>query len=226
MKSDAERSDGQTASSNGESPPSGAEAQSDDGKERDLDELRRFRVRTVPPDMRRQWMLAETPVVSTLELQDTLPPNKRPSNAPPDSGARAPQRLFGTPRVSSTAATRRLPRVVPRNDRAMTIAATAVGLTFAVVLIGLVWRGSVARHAKVTHNEPISAVDERTPPVDEPWALDVRREEPLSAPSAQSTAAPAPKPPVRAPKPATSGKVAPAQKPRVESDIKNPLFGK
>jgi hypothetical protein len=229
-------------SADGEPASPGIEEPTEASKERDLDELRRFRVRTVPPDMRRQWILAEEPVVSTLELQDTLPPNKRPSSAPPEPRVAPPQPLFNAPRVSSTAATRRLPRVVPRSERAMMVGATAVGLALAMVLIGLVWRGLGSRAERVAPRPTFSGVDDRLPtsqtqsptPSPQSAALEVPPSsnssagvEPRSnapATARRPRAEPGPKPP--SPTQPASGKTPPAQKARTDRDIKSPLFGK
>jgi len=221
-------------SADGQPMSPGGDERSEESKERDLDELRRFRVRTVPPDMRRQWMLTETPVVSTLELQDTLPPKNRPSSAPPEPNAATPRPLFIAPRVSSTAATRRLqhvvPRVVPRDDRALMIAATAVGLALAVVLIVLVWKGRASIVESVVPRAPISGVGDRLPAseVDRPLALEAVRADRRDVSEPQrplpSPPAPAAQPPVNSaaalgPSPNPSAK---ARRPPAEQDPKLP----
>jgi hypothetical protein len=205
--------------------------------------------------MRRQWMLAETPVVSTLELQDTLPPNKRPSSAPPDPSVSPPRPLFSAPRVSSTAATRRLRRVVPRDDRALTVAATVVGLTIAALLLGFLWKSRASKAESASPPAQIAEVDSPlqgtevdTPPLEAVPAdrREVSGPSPSAAtPTAQASAnsavgaVPSPILPTKTPHPRAdqgpnvpqsaapaSGKIPPAQKARPESDIKSPLFGK
>lgn len=247
-KTDADSAPGNVTDEQPAAPAS--DESPEQGHERDLDELRRFKVRTVPPDMRRQWMLAETPVVSTLELQDTVPPHARPSSAPPEPVVTAPRPFFSTPRVSSTAATRRLPRVVPRSGRATTVAATAVGLLLAVVLLALVWKE--AKRAGTAPQTSISQAENR--PAAE-LARQVERDileprDPTPSLSAAASSAvsvtvnsaagahAAPIPSSKAQRsqiertlklpasaPVHSGKIAPAPKPRPESDIKSPLFG-
>jgi hypothetical protein len=248
MKTDAETGPEKPAEDEPASPASDGSPQ--EGNERDLDELRRFRVRTVPPDMRRQWMLAETPVVSTLELQDTVPPNQRPSTAPLEPAIVPPRPLFDGPRVSSTAATRRLPTVAPRSERATTVALIVAGLAVGAVLFGLVWAGDPPNQESVAPQTPVSEAEkqlalEPSRPVQQAVleARDPAPSPPTAAPSSapahvysaagvDSTSTPSAK--ARASRteqnlklqPAASGKIPPAQKPRSESDIKSPLFGK
>jgi hypothetical protein len=244
-KTDAESAQEQPT----EEPASPASDESPEGSnDRDLDELRRFRVRTVPPDMRRQWILAEPPVVSTLELQDTVPPNARPSSAPPEPVVTPPRPFFSTPRVSSTAATRRLPRVVPRSERAMTVVATAVGLLLAAVLLGLVWkeskRAGISPQTSMSQagNQPAAELARqveqdpsvpRDPVVSRPAAVFPPVATPVNS-AAGIHSAPIPSAKARGsqteqivklPASAQSGKIPPAPKPRPESDIKSPLFG-
>lgn len=230
-------------------PPAGNESP-EVQKEREIDELRRFRVRTVPPDMRRQWMLAETPIVSTIELQDTVPPNKRPSDAPPSSDA--PRPLFTTPRVSSTAPTRKLPRVAmvgrPRSragageERLLRLLIAGWAIIAVAVLLGLALRGGPLPKGAVVPSPTVSEPPRLTtlevaPQRHTEETADPTPPDPAPPPKADSESSSAPA--TKAPRSRTedhrklpptsfnaSGKIPPAQSPRPESDIKSPLFGK
>jgi hypothetical protein len=203
--------------------------------EQELDELRRFRVRTVPPDMRRQWMLAETPVVSTLELQDTIPPKRDRAPAP----EAIPRPLFNTPRVSSTAPTRRLPHVVARDRRTTTL---VVVVTVAVLaVIAFVAPFSRRGAAPEVHPQPDPAPTSLSPPeLREPERIiplvSEQADAPRSAPAVEiTTAAPETTPKSQSTKPrdrdrkgqaagSPSGKISPPTA-STQPDIKSPLFG-
>jgi len=200
-------------------PPESPEAV----KERELDELRRFRVRTVPPDVRRHWLLGEMPHVATVELQDTEPPNRKilvgPRPVPPA--------------VSMHAKTRKLPHIVLREERSKNFyLLTAVVLLVAAMLVMIIWR-SVPSATPPAHVEAAAHSDrgrDTASIAEPPRAADDPIIEPAgtarepSRAARESKATPTAEP-VRVKEPSTKPHKQTPEKGSSETDIKAPLFG-
>jgi hypothetical protein len=220
----------------------GAAAPDSDGspdsrKEQELDELRRFRVRTVPPEVRRQWLLAETPIVSSVELSDTVPPER----------VDAADRSNETPSDirSLRAKTRKLERVEPkiraRPEPSQRLVLVSTATVIGVVLFVIVYLVSGRRTARVdgpsesvvpAQIEPATTAIEK--PTEIPAAVsppkDAPREEPAAAVTGRPSTAPQKvdraKPKDPASPPPSSRRLPPVASPPNGTDIKTPLFGK
>lgn len=223
-----------------EEAPNGPD--SDAPEEQNLEDLRRFRVRTVPPDVRRQWLLAEPPVISSLELSDTVPPGEAAERSQPREETPSDIRAL-------RAATRKLPRVQRRAEASRgasqrtVLVTTASVIAVALFIVTFLLSGRKAPvEREVT--EPAPLAEAANPPhipapTEKPAAIIPTAAAPvLTTPPVETRAAPdrtAPPASSRSdrtrPKDAASAasasrKIPPAEKPAAGTDIKTPLFGK
>jgi hypothetical protein len=202
-------------------------------KEQELDELRRFRVRTVPPDVRRQWLLAEAPVAK-LELLDTVPEQPNVASNPLD---RTPSDIRAL-----RASTRKIRTVEPRPDPSLRLIVITTATVIGILVFAVVYFLS-GRRPFAVHHDP--ALETRTAPIEDisasaekrkentaaiaPTVAALPRAEPTAPPPATASPAPAKRERARAKDPESSSPssrtMPAAARPPSGTDIKTPLFG-
>ena len=202
-------------------------------EERRLEELRRFQVRTMPPELRAELLLTEAPLVAPDELQDTRPPNQ--------SALAAPAQIAAVdPRKATTLILRRTK--IRRSWPALVLGVVVGALLVSLLGIVLARGGWLAGMAPARTELPpsmteatelkantsqdataLQALSSRAP-IDESSA----RLAPAAAPT-PCTAAPAPSAPTvePRPKPAVPRSARPMRSPPPKTgtiDLKKPLY--
>lgn len=113
-----------------------------------LDELRRFQVMTVPPGLRKGWLLAKAPLVTPEQLQDTLPPNTDIAQEPHPLDAE-----FANASVETTKITR--PRRWSWRPRVLIALAAAAVVSLALGIEIIVTRGE-STGSRATERGPMA----------------------------------------------------------------------